>query len=150
MMESGSSAILNSKKMDSRRRRSDWRAQELATHLFLFNVLTMTCCAESEDSHGVRIQMNLLQQYPVHFLFLFSFRFMWLHTVVNRVPVAHLAKSARRNSITRFFVRGYDPSLMLVSPGRWLTLFDLPWGCHCHCHCAAGLRRAVCDTGDGS
>ena len=23
---------------------------------------------------------------------------------------------------------------MLVRPGRWLMLVDLPWVCHCHCH----------------
>ena len=33
---------------------------------------TLTCCTESEDCHGVRIQMKLIQQEPVHSLFPFS------------------------------------------------------------------------------
>ena len=36
---------------------------------FLFKDSTLSCCTESEGSHGVRIQMNLLQQQPVRSLF---------------------------------------------------------------------------------
>ena len=40
-------------------------------------------------------------------------------SALNSVPVAHLAKSARHNSLNRFFFRGVVTlSLMPVRPGR--------------------------------
>ena len=71
---------------------------------------SLLASAESDDSHGVRIQVNCLQQWTLHSLFLFFSSDPCDGTLSSTVVlVAHLAKSARRNSITGFFLRAYDP-----------------------------------------
>ena len=54
----------------------------------------------------VRIHLDLSQQKPVCIRCFFFLIHVAVHTVVNSVPVTHLAKSARHNSHKRFFFAG--------------------------------------------
>jgi len=52
------------------------------------------------------VEESFVRSVSWHRCFLLRSLFPFLHTVANSVPVAHLAKSARHNSLNRFFFEG--------------------------------------------
>ena len=125
MMES-ESLRLRFPRDGSRRRRSDWWAQELATFV-------SSCWSWFSDvlhriwGFPVTIEFSEFVPATACASFVPFFWSMWLHTPCQE------CKAQQQCQI--HFCRVMTPSLTPVRPGRWLTLVDIPWVCHCHCHC---------------
>ena len=86
---------------------------------FMFKVSTLMCCTESEDSHDVRIQMNLHQQQLVHSLFLLS-----------SDSCADLLKEPRSKSTTSWSREDAWNITKMLKPTTWSTwalTTDVSW-----------------------